>query len=167
MDMSDRYRLRDDNNPVVEKVMHWSINRKAWYRVIRVLPRYLHMGWYRCGTSDVYVWAKLTLWLINICDNYRLIHGLFHIALVISTRSWYRPRGTISVEGWWQGQYEKGHVLIYLSHILPGQITCYCPRKMLLFRRQITRRKLCFYYTCKFRVISIKYVIIYYTGLIW
>jgi hypothetical protein len=33
----------------------------------------------------------------------------------------------ISVEGLWQGQYEKGHVLIYLSHILPGQITCYCP----------------------------------------
>ena len=26
-----------------------------------------------------------------------------------------------------KGQYEKGHVLIYLSHILPGQITCYCP----------------------------------------
>jgi hypothetical protein len=90
---------------------------------------------------------------------YRLIHGLFHIALVISTRPWYRPRGTISVEGWWQGQYEKGHVLIYLSHILPGQITYNCPRKMLLPRRQITRRKLCFCYTCKFGVISIKYVI--------
>ena len=30
---------------------------------------------------------------------------------------------------------------------------------MLLPRRQITRRKLCFYYTCKFGVISIKYVI--------
>jgi hypothetical protein len=94
-----------------------------------------------------------------------------HIALVISTRPWYRPRGTISVEGWWQRQYEKGHVLIYLSHILPRQIkcycpsqegiTCYCPRKMLLLRRQIIRRKLCFYYTCKFGVISIKYVIIH------
>jgi hypothetical protein len=22
---------------------------------------------------------------------------------------------------------DKGHVLIYLSHNLPGQITCYCP----------------------------------------
>jgi len=41
-----------------------------------------------------------------------------------------------------------------------GQITLYCPRKMLLPRRQITRHKLCFYYTCKFGVISIKYVII-------
>ena len=40
-----------------------------------------------------------------------------------------------------------------------GQITCYCPCKMLLPRRQITRSKLCFYYTCKFCVISIKYVI--------
>jgi hypothetical protein len=40
-----------------------------------------------------------------------------------------------------------------------GKITCYCPRKMLLPRRQITRRKSCFYYTCKFGVISIKYVI--------
>ena len=44
-----------------------------------------------------------------------------------------------------------------------GQITCYCPRKMLLPRRQITRHKLCFYYTCKFVVISIKYVITHFT----
>ena len=47
-----------------------------------------------------------------------------------------------------------------------GQITCYCPRKMLLPRRQITRRKLCFYYTCKFGVISIAYVITYYNCLV-
>ena len=40
-----------------------------------------------------------------------------------------------------------------------GQITCHCHHKMLLPRRQITHRKLCFYYTCKFGVISIKYVI--------
>ena len=26
-----------------------------------------------------------------------------------------------------KGNIKKGHVLIYLSHILPGQITCYCP----------------------------------------
>ena len=43
-----------------------------------------------------------------------------------------------------------------------GQITCYCPRQMLLPRRQVTRRKLCFDYTCKFDVISIKYVIKYF-----
>ena len=57
-------------------------------------------------------------------DIYILIHGLFHIALDIV---WYRSWWTISVEDWCQGQYQKGHVLIYLSHILPGQITCYCP----------------------------------------
>jgi hypothetical protein len=70
--------------------------------------------------------------LIFTRDNYRLIHGIFHIAIVISKRPWYRLRGTISVEGWWQGQYEKSHVLIYLSHILPGQITCYCPSQELI-----------------------------------
>jgi hypothetical protein len=47
-------------------VMHWSIYRKAWYRVISFSPRYLPMDWYRCGTSGVYVWAKLTLLLINM-----------------------------------------------------------------------------------------------------
>ena len=75
MDMSVRYRLRDENSPDLEKGMHWSIydifqhwikknkinflqrhqtdtsSRKAWHRVIRVLPRYLPMGWYRCGAS--------------------------------------------------------------------------------------------------------------------
>jgi hypothetical protein len=30
------------------------------------LPWYLFMGWYRCGTSAVYVWIKLTLLLINM-----------------------------------------------------------------------------------------------------
>jgi hypothetical protein len=41
-----------------------------------------------------------------------------------------------------------------------GQRACYCPRKMILSKRQITLRKTCFYYTCKFGVISIKYLII-------
>ena len=85
---------------------------------------------------------------------YRLMHGLFHTCILPLISALF-----LSVEGWWQGQYEKGHVLIYSSHILPGQITCYCPRKRLLPQRQITRRKLCFYYTCKFSIISIKYVI--------
>jgi hypothetical protein len=58
--------LRDDNSPVMEKIMHWSIYRKAWYRVIKFLPRYLPMGWYSCGTSGVYVWEKLMLLLINM-----------------------------------------------------------------------------------------------------
>jgi hypothetical protein len=66
---------------------------------------------------------NMILKIRNINNNYRLIHGLFHIALVISTRPWYRPRGTISVEGWWKGQYEKVHVLIYLGtghYLSPG-----------------------------------------------
>jgi hypothetical protein len=41
-----------------------------------------------------------------------------------------------------------------------GQKTCYCLGKMLLPLRQIALRKLCFYYACKFGVISIKYMII-------
>ena len=111
-------------------------------------------------------WKKFNVkkytWAFSYCPCYQ------HETLISAPRA--LARETISVEGWWQGQYEKGHVLIYLSHILPGQITCYCPftrgqitcycsRKMLLPRRLITRRKLCFYYTCKFGVISIKYVI--------
>ena len=49
--MSDWYRLRDDNSPDMEKGMHCSIYKEAWYHVFRILPRYLPMGWYRCGTS--------------------------------------------------------------------------------------------------------------------
>ena len=70
-------------------------------------------------------------------NNYRLIHGLFILPL-LSARD------------------------IDIGPFTRGQITCYCPRKMLLPREQVTRRKLCFYYTCKFGVISIKYVIIYF-----
>ena len=34
----------------------------------------------------------------------------------------------IDPEGRYQSRADdKGHVLIYLSHILPGQITCHCP----------------------------------------
>jgi hypothetical protein len=40
--------------------------RAAWYRVIRVLPRYLPMSWYRCDTFGVYVWENLTLLFINM-----------------------------------------------------------------------------------------------------
>ena len=50
-------------------------------------------------------------------------------------------------------------VILGSSKTTRGQISCYCPRKMLLPRKQITRRILCFYYTCKFGVISIRYVI--------
>jgi hypothetical protein len=139
-------------------VIHTYYHTISNYQVSSEIHTYYHT---RYQIIKHQVWYTQDIRLSSIkCDTYRLIHGLFHIAHVISLRPWYRPWGTISVEGWWQGQYEKGHVLIYLSHILPGQITCYCPRKMLLPRRQITRRKLCFYYKCKFGVISINYVII-------
>ena len=68
MDMSDRYRLRDDNSPAMEKVMHWSTYRKAWYRVIRFLPWYLPMGWYRCGTS-VLTHGENWRYYLKICYN--------------------------------------------------------------------------------------------------
>jgi hypothetical protein len=59
MYMSDRYRSRDDNCPDMEKGMHWSIYKDAVYHVIRVLPRYMPMGLYRCDTSGVYVLGKI------------------------------------------------------------------------------------------------------------
>jgi hypothetical protein len=74
--------------------------------------------------------TSLSIFLLTIKLNY--IHGLYVI---------------IPVHG------------IGSMKITRRQITCYCPRKMLLPRRKITRPKLCFYYTCKFDVISINYVI--------
>ena len=50
--MSDWYRLRNDNSPNMEKGMHCSMYKEAWHHAIRVLPRYLPLGWYRCGTSE-------------------------------------------------------------------------------------------------------------------
>jgi hypothetical protein len=85
MDMSDRYRLRDNSSDMETstnlssldadlcqtKIDSWAEvttwgSWEAWYRVISVFPWYLPMGWYRCGTSGVYVWTKLTLLLINM-----------------------------------------------------------------------------------------------------
>ena len=78
---------------------------------------------------------------ISDSDIYRLIHGLFHIALVISSRA-----------------EDKGNMKKAMYHLF---ITYFARAdNMLLPRRQITHYKLCFYYICKFGVISIKYVII-------
>ena len=47
----------------------------------------------------------------NLLIIYWLIHGLFHIALVISMSPWYRLRGMISVEGWYQSRADdKGNM---------------------------------------------------------
>ena len=55
--MSDWYRLRDDNNPDMEKCMHCSIYKGSCYHVIRVLPHGLISLWhFRClrmGKIDV------------------------------------------------------------------------------------------------------------------
>jgi hypothetical protein len=133
----------------------------------------------RCHTE---FWIMHGVVKINICieiethGNYRLIHGLFHIDLVISTRPWYRPpRDDISRGLMTRAIWKRPCINIFITYfartdnmLLPftrGHIPCYCPRKMLLpRRRQITRRKLCFYYTCKFGVISIKYVITCYNS---
>jgi hypothetical protein len=41
----------------------------------------------------------------------------------------FSPRDDISYQSRAddKGQYEKGHALIYLTHIFLGKITCYCP----------------------------------------
>jgi hypothetical protein len=45
-----------------------------------------------------------------ISNIYRLIHGLFHIALVISSRPWYRHRG-LNPEGRYQSRNDdKGNM---------------------------------------------------------
>jgi hypothetical protein len=74
--------------------------------------------------------SALAKYVIN-----RLIHGLFQIALVVKSRADNK------------GNMKKAIYMLLSSY------------EMLLPQRQITRRKLCFYYTCKFGVISIKYVI--------
>ena len=89
----------------------------------------------------------------------------FFILPLLSARDLDISRGLITRTIW-----KRPCINLFITYfaradnmILPftrGQITCYCPRKMLLPRRQIIRQKLCFYYTCKFGVISIKYVII-------
>ena len=79
MDMSDRYRLR----VLLPKCQHifprWTstfskrqltVGRKWRYeaheRLDIVLSEFCPDGRYRCGTSGVYVWAKLMLLLINM-----------------------------------------------------------------------------------------------------
>jgi len=58
--MSDWYRLRDDNSRNMEKGMHCSVYKEAWYHVL-FIKRLISLGHF-----GVYVWAKLTLFLINM-----------------------------------------------------------------------------------------------------
>ena len=100
--------------------------------------------------------------LVTFCalNIYRLIQGLWLITRTI------RKRPCINIFITYFARADS--MLLPFARM---QITCYFHRKMLLPWGQITRRKLCFYYTCKFGVIAVKYVIIYiyYTSLsvIW
>ena len=70
--------------------------------------------------------------------NYRLIHGLFHILLVISTRPWYQPLGLMTRAIW-----KRPCINLFITYFARAD-------NMLLPRKQITCHS----------VISIKYVII-------
>ena len=99
----------------------------------------------------------------------------FFILPLLSTRDLdigpkgFSPRDDISRGLMTRAIWKRPCINLFISYfareanmLLPftrGHITCYCPRKMLFPRRQITRHKLCFYSTCKFGVISITYVI--------
>ena len=79
MDMSDRYRLRVllpkrqqifPRRTSTFSKRQLTVGRKwrhgAHERLDIVLSEFCPDGRYRCGTSGVYVWAKLTLLLINM-----------------------------------------------------------------------------------------------------
>jgi hypothetical protein len=79
MDMSDRYRLRVLLPKRQQIFPRWTstfskrqltVGRKwrhgAHERLDIVLSEFCRDGRYRCGTSSVYVWEKLTLLLINM-----------------------------------------------------------------------------------------------------
>jgi hypothetical protein len=109
---------------------------------------------------------RVGLWCYSICKSrvrwqcsclqYMSYMACFHIALVISTRPWYRPesfnpRDDISRGLMTRAIWKRPCINLFITYfaradnmLLPftrGQITCDCPRKMLLPRRQITRRK--------------------------
>ena len=70
MDMSDRYRLRVLLPKRQQIFPRWtSTFSKQHERLDIVLSEFCLDGRYRCGTSGVYVWAKLTLLLINMWWN--------------------------------------------------------------------------------------------------
>jgi hypothetical protein len=73
MDMSDRYRLRVLLPKRQQIFPRWTstfpkrqLTVGAHERLDIVLSEFCSDGRYRCGTSGVYVWEKLTLLLINM-----------------------------------------------------------------------------------------------------
>ena len=76
-----------------------SIYKEAWYHVIRVLPRYLPMGWYRCGTS---VLTHVDNWryYLKICYNVILRPSKLTLLVFIDNVIMYvMSHWTINVSG--------------------------------------------------------------------
>ena len=69
-----------------------------------------------------FIWNSVRVNTISQDIIKRLLHDIFHIGPGISQRLPYQARqrswGVIWVKGWYQGRYEKFHVIIFLSHIL-------------------------------------------------
>jgi hypothetical protein len=67
--MSDWYRLRDDNSPDMEKGMHCSIYKEAWYHVVLFIKRLAIMLFYlyRGLTSCYQCFAPISLWHFGLC----------------------------------------------------------------------------------------------------
>ena len=89
--------------------------------------------------------------------TYRLIHDLFILPLLLARDldigpEGFIPRNDISRGLMTRAIWKRPCIYLFITYFARAD-------NMLLPRRQITHRKLCFYYTCKFGVISIKYVI--------
>jgi len=111
-----------------------------------------HSKWRKSCVCSYTIQFHSSLYLSNYSQLYR---GRYQGLVLITRAIWKRPWINLFITYFARAD----NMLLPFTR---GQITCYCPHKMLLPRRQITRHKLCFYYTCKFGVISIKYVIIWY-----
>ena len=144
----------------------WLFVSKFEIDEVSSLYRYIRKAWSCVPNQIIYTGIKKInhrliqcTWPFPYCPCYQ------HETLISDPRDDF-SRGLITWAIW-----KRPCINLFITYfaradnmLLPvtrGHILCYCPRKMLLPRGQITRRKLCFYYTCKFGVISIKYVIIY------
>jgi hypothetical protein len=103
-----------------KKIMHWSIYRKTWYRVIRFLPRYrlISLWHFRClpmGKIDVITEVNFVLFnsMLKYVKN-RLMHAFFHFKTVIIPRP-ISTLGRNPITGyfpgvWKYGQFTSSHI---------------------------------------------------------
>ena len=71
----------------------------------------------------------------------------------------FSPRDDISRELMTRAIWKRPCINLFITYFARADNMLF-PSKNVIARRQITRHKLCFYYKCKFGVISINYVII-------